>query len=756
MFFLVIQVVKWLVILLIAYVVLAAILKWVKERFWSMVLHVAHVALVVFLFWNKYYKTAILVFVVPMIFKVISKAILKRVREWKIKRERKRAKAEINNWIQEGKNVFVDVNAIMIKAVDDFKTDYTDYFDYTNMPYGRATAFLSYFTKNLENDDFYFFKPLKTKDPYEMRENGILIAKSGIYVISEVLNKDNSCKIFKKSLAFSKCFSYESNTKSLKIINSTGDGFEKFDFRMLSSTYTGFEKIVSEVVANKIAQKMNYYGLAYTEIEPASDIFEKNEIEFLEKTLTTAILAGSEKANVELYRELKNYMNGRQGAGYAAEYGNITIDRLLGKNVVNEAQNLDPITGRQVKDGADRIVNGVEIQTKYCKEFSTFYADTFPEGRIRYRSIGGKPMKLEVPRDKYLEYCNKLQQKIDAGDIEGLPKGTRAKDILKKGYHTYNGSKNIVDSGTVESLLTDAANGIKCAFPYATVSFAIAFATAVWNGEEVEHAFESASSVAMKGILGSSIRYSIALQATRSQIDILGLGVKMENPMMTRIVEPLVEDIKNSELAGTELGKTLGLQNITEKEFVSGTITVVTVFGPDIYKFFSGKISIKQLFKNSAVGAATIGGAKAGGELGAKIGNAILPGVGMTIGGVVGSIVAAASAGMLAKSILNEFIEDDAIKMFIIFKEEFLDIVTLSGLNKEEFHQIAEMTFLNEDFSEVLQTMFSMEDSRLFAQNYVNECVVRIMKGRKTITNKMMSKGLLLYCTEQLADAVTS
>ena len=93
----------------------------------------------------------------------------------------------------------------------------------------------------------------------------------------------------------------------------------------------------------------------------------ENKFEITEYVEKMWALCNSVKFNRS---ELKKLMNGSQGHGYAAEYANNTLDRILGKNVINAAQQLDS-SGRQIKDGADRIVNGVEYQSKYRKDALT-------------------------------------------------------------------------------------------------------------------------------------------------------------------------------------------------------------------------------------------------------------------------------------------------------------------------------------------------------------------------------------------------
>ena len=55
----------------------------------------------------------------------------------------------------------------------------------------------------------------------------------------------------------------------------------------------------------------------------------------------------------------KMFATGGQGHGFAAEQSNNRIDRLMGKDA-------QIIGGDNAKNGADRIVQGQQIQTKYC------------------------------------------------------------------------------------------------------------------------------------------------------------------------------------------------------------------------------------------------------------------------------------------------------------------------------------------------------------------------------------------------------
>ena len=50
------------------------------------------------------------------------------------------------------------------------------------MPYGRATAFISYFEKNLDDEEPVYFSPEMSSDENELREYGTLVTTKGVYI----------------------------------------------------------------------------------------------------------------------------------------------------------------------------------------------------------------------------------------------------------------------------------------------------------------------------------------------------------------------------------------------------------------------------------------------------------------------------------------------------------------------------------------------------------------------------------------------
>lgn len=69
-----------------------------------------------------------------------------------------------------------------------------------------------------------------------------------------------------------------------------------------------------------------------------------------------------------------------QGHGYAAEQANHLYDKLTGKDAFI-------VGGDNAKDGADRLVNGIHIQTKYCQTAADSVAAAFNQGKYRYINL---------------------------------------------------------------------------------------------------------------------------------------------------------------------------------------------------------------------------------------------------------------------------------------------------------------------------------------------------------------------------------
>ena len=222
---------------------------------------------------------------------------------------------------------------------------------------------------------------------------------------------------------------------------------------------------------------------------------EKKKIENEKKNNFGAESAGR---GIGAFRTVNNQFeeekfHSRQGHGFAAERANNLFDKLTGHDA--------KIVGDDnAKNGADRVVDGVNIQSKYCATGKRCINECFEndgKGTFRYMT-DGKPMKIEVPSDKYDEAVRAMEEKIKNGQVKGVSDPNEAKNIVKKGHFTYAQAKNIAKAGTVESLTYDAVNGTIIASSAFGVTAMITFATSMWNGEDFEDAIKIATYSGLK------------------------------------------------------------------------------------------------------------------------------------------------------------------------------------------------------------------------------------------------------------------
>ena len=66
---------------------------------------------------------------------------------------------------------------------------------------------------------------------------------------------------------------------------------------------------------------------------------------------------------------------------------------------------------------------------------------------------------------------------------------------------------------------------------------------------------------------------------------------------------------------------------------------------------------------------------------------------------VIGTVAVGSTFSFVTKKLLDKFIEDDAVKMFRLVREEFLDLVMLFSFSKEEFDGIVSQTLAREGYA---------------------------------------------------------
>ena len=396
--------------------------------------------------------------------------------------------------------------------------------------------------------------------------------------------------------------------------------------------------------------------------------------------------------------------NTPRGHGFAAEYANHLHDKVKhGDFFGNEkvklvGDEIDPKTGRIVKNGADRIVDGINIQTKYCASGSKCISECFENGVLKYKNPDGTPMQIEVPSDMYDSAVKAMENRIKNGEVPGVSDPTKARDIVKRGSFTYQQAKNIARFGTVESITFDAVNGAIIATNAMGISATLTFATSIWNGEDFDIALKNAAYAGLR--VGGTTFLTAVLASQLSKAGLNSALVGSSEAIVSLMGPKASAMLVNAFRSGGNIYGAAAMKSAAKMlrgNVITGAVSVVVLSSFDVANIFRGRISGAQLFKNVANTASTVAGGTAGWVAGAAGGAAVgsaIPIVGTAIGGVVGGILGSfaggAAAGKVSGVVLDGFIEDDANKMVEKIEEVFIQLAEEYLLTKKEAEKIVD------------------------------------------------------------------
>lgn len=346
-------------------------------------------------------------------------------------------------------------------------------------------------------------------------------------------------------------------------------------------------------------------------------------------TVNGASAASSAQSTNMQYTQYRN----RQAHGWAAEDANAMADRLAGKRVEQ--------VGRDNScNGADRIVNGVQISTKYCATAQDSVNAAFQDCRYRYSG-----MKLEVPKDQYDEAVKLMADKIRSGQVPGVADPAAACDMVVKGNCTYNEARNIAKAGNIDSIKFDVkTQAVTCGLTCG-MSFLLTYVNSVRDGKTHKEALKEASSQAAKSgatamvvgvgtqqLLRTAVGRSMAASATHASRTVVNAACKTQ--LGQQVVEKTASALVGKQIVGQAAKNVLTKGMRTN--MVTGGVMLAAQTIPDAVKVCRGKMSCGQFCENTASNAAGLGGGYAGATAGAAIGTAIFPGVGTVIGGIIG------------------------------------------------------------------------------------------------------------------------
>jgi hypothetical protein len=542
---------------------------------------------------------------------------------------------------------------------------------------------------------------------------------------------------------------------------------------MLNPTDGGAAAMLSEYDQQCIRDIQSMTGLGEKKV---SKFYAENDFDF-EKTLndiknkislgiieivgskTSGLVYGNVSNASTLYG--MDRFNTPRGHGFAAERANHLYDKVTGKKVEFFGEDIDPSTGRIVKNGADRSVNGVNIQTKYCRSGSECIKQCFENENFKYFNPDGSPMQIEVPSDKYDAALQALKERINKGQVKGVTDPNEAENIIRKGHFTYEQAKNIATAGTVESITFDSVNGAIIATNAFGLTTVLTFATCVWNGEDFNTAIKTATYSGLK--VGGTTFVTAVLS---SQLSKAGLNSALvgSSEAIVNIMGPKASALLvNAFRSGTNIYGAAAMKSaakLLRGNAITGAVSVAVLSSVDVVNIFRGRISGAQLFKNVANTASTVAGGTAGWVGGATAGAAIgsvIPGIGTAVGGIVGGLLGSFAGGTAANKVsnkvLNEFIEDDADEMVRIIEKVFTQLAEDYLLSQKEAENIID-SLKDKLTGSTLKEMFASSDRKEFARNLlINQVESEVKKREKIFIPSQEEMGLALKnVLEEIAD----
>lgn len=375
------------------------------------------------------------------------------------------------------------------------------------------------------------------------------------------------------------------------------------------------------------------------------------------------------------------------GHGFSAEDANALTDILKGKKV-------EKIGLFNEKNGADRVVNGQLIQTKYYNSAKGSVESSFDISTGKYKYSN---QKLEVPSDQYDKALEIMSEKIKEGKVEGYKNPSDSKKIIKKGSVSYKQARNIAKAGNIDSILFDIKSQcIISAYAFG-ISFGIQYANCKWNGMSNIEAFKISSASALKSggfVLASGVLTQQFLRTTVGR-SFAAFSTTISRRAVNTIYQTGVGKNFIHKTTSALLGKSISgaaakssATKLLRTNAVTAVVTTTIITIPDFYKaMFSDKISWNQFSKNLAVNIGGVGGGIGGAIGGATIGTPGGP-IGVTVGGIIGGILGGLGISVGVKKIADLISDDDSKKMFEIIKNSIAQLAFDYMISETEFDKI--------------------------------------------------------------------
>jgi hypothetical protein len=452
------------------------------------------------------------------------------------------------------------------------------------------------------------------------------------------------------------------------------------------------------------------------------------------------------QSSVNAAAEIENtqwtkYKGPNGGHGFAAEDANALNDKLRGKKV-------DKTGLSNELNGADRIVDGKMIQTKYYNTAQETVDAAFDKVSGNYKYNG---QILEVPKDQYEAALERMKQKIAEGKVPGYTDPEKANELVKRGDVTYKQAQNIAKAGNIDSLWFDVKNQAVvsgCAFG---ISFIIIYAAGIWKGLTPKKALMNAFGSALKTgtlVLLSGVGTQQLFRTSFGR-SFAAFTTKMSRQIVSKIYSTKTGKDIIEKVASAIMKKTLhgiAAQNVISRllrsNAVTSTVTSVVVTIPDVYRtIIQGSISWVQFSKNFAVTLGGVGGGLGATAAGAIVGTAICPGPGTAIGSVVFGVFGGAGASIGVKKIADLIAPDDSEIMIESMNKTVEELSGEYMLTEDELEKMIIPRIQETVTPEWLKNMYVYSGDRKhvchqkrYARNKLERYFKNVLKNRAKIT----------------------
>ncbi|WP_322008022.1 hypothetical protein [Paraburkholderia tropica] len=453
------------------------------------------------------------------------------------------------------------------------------------------------------------------------------------------------------------------------------------------------------------------------------------------KVLSDAATAGlTVVAGAHAWRENQKIVStGGQGHGFAAEQANHRIDSILGKKAA-------VVGGDNAKHGADRLVDGRLIQTKYCDTARRSVGAGFDgvDGNYLYMDSNGKPMHLEVPKDQYPEAVEAFKQKIKAGKVPGVTDPEKANEIVTPGHVTYDQARNIVKFGTLESIAYDVSEGAIVGLSAGGISFGITAAIYYVNTRDTKQAMRVAL---VQG--GKTFGRTLAVYVGVQQLHRLAT---VQSVLKLVDANALTPALRNFMAKGFGVSRS-GLNGVLRGTIVTSVVLVAVTTGPDLIKLIRGRMSKAQFVKNLVVASSSIAGGVAGSVIGGVAGATLGP-VGAMVGRFLGGVAGGMAAALVSDKVMGAIIKEDRVKMVAILQVQIEYLARTFILSDDEIERLR--IKLDKTLTPAsIEDLYASTNRRALANALIKPSVVGIVRERPRLS--YTASDIIDVCEEMAA-----